>query len=68
MNIQEAIKHLRTSLFLDQKEFGELIGITKSSICNYEHGNRKPRLRVIRKMVELAKKHKIKIALEDFLA
>ncbi len=67
MTIGEAIKKLRLALCLEQQEFGVLIGVTKSSVCNYEQGNRKPRLPTIRKMMELAKKNKVKIALEDFL-
>lgn len=68
MKINEAIKRLRMDLLLEQKEFGELIGVAKTSISHYESGNRRPRLPIIRKMVELAKKHKVKIALEDFLS
>jgi transcriptional regulator with XRE-family HTH domain len=67
MTIDQTIKKLRLTLCLEQQEFGMLIGVTKSSVCNYEQGNRKPRLPVIRKMMELAKKNKIKITLEDFL-
>jgi len=67
MKIKDTIKYLRRSLVLEQKEFADLLGIDKSSICNYEHGVRKPRLPIIRKMLELAKQHKIKISTEDFL-
>jgi transcriptional regulator with XRE-family HTH domain len=67
MKIKDTIKYLRRSLVLEQKEFADLLGIDKSSICNYEHGARKPRLPIIRKMLELAKQHKIKISPEDFL-
>lgn len=67
MTLSEAVKKLRLDLLLEQKEFGEMLGVTKTSICNYEMGNRKPRLPIIRKMVEIAKKNKVKISLEDFL-
>lgn len=67
MTIKETIKKLRLALCLDQSEFGAFIGVTKSSVCNYEAGTRNPRLPVIRKMVELARKNKVKITLEDFL-
>lgn len=67
MTISEAIKKLRMALCLEQQEFGQLIGVTKSSVCNYEQGTRKPRLPIIRKMMELAKKNKVKMTLEDFL-
>ncbi len=67
MLMQDSIKKLRLSLCLDQKEFGDMIGVDKSSICNYEKGLRKPRLPVIRKMMELVKKNKLKFTLEDFI-
>ena len=67
MKIKDTIKYLRRSLVLEQKEFADLLGIDKSSICNYEHGTRKPRIPIIRKMLELAKQHKLKISPEDFL-
>lgn len=67
MTVAEIIKNLRTILCLEQQEFGELVGVTKSSICQYEKGNRLPRRPVIRKIIELAKKHKVKIKPEDFL-
>jgi transcriptional regulator with XRE-family HTH domain len=67
MKIKDTIKNLRLALLLEQKEFGDLIGVDKSSICNYERGIRSPRLPIIRKMLELAKQHKIKITVDDFL-
>ena len=67
MNINETIKKLRMALCLEQAEFGELIDVSKCTICNYEAGRRKPRLPIIRKMMEIAKKNKVKIELEDFI-
>jgi len=67
MNINETIKKLRMALCLEQAEFGELIDVSKGTICNYEAGRRKPRLPIIRKMMEIAKKNKVKIELEDFI-
>lgn len=67
MSAANVIKRLRQALCLEQQEFAEKIGVTKSSVCNYEKGIRVPRLPTIRKILELAKKHKIKIGVEDFL-
>lgn len=65
--LSETIKNLRLQLFLDQKEFAEIIGIKKGTVSNYENGYRKPRLPIIRRMLELARKNKIKLNPEDFL-
>jgi DNA-binding transcriptional regulator YiaG len=67
MTVAEAIKNLRMALCLQQKEFAALIDVTESSVCNWESGRRSPRLPKIRKMMELAKKNKIKFNSEDFL-
>lgn len=66
MTISESVIKLRRSLGLEQQELAEILGITHTSISNYENGKRHPRIRIVRKMLELAKKHKIKLTLEDF--
>lgn len=67
MKAAKAIKMIRQALCLEQQEFAKQIGVTKSSVCNYEKGIRMPRLPTIRKILDLAKKNKIKIGVEDFL-
>jgi predicted transcriptional regulator len=67
MKITQAIRNIRKALLLQQGEFADLIGVSKASICNYESGLRRPRLPIIRKILELAKHHKIKVSPEDFL-
>lgn len=66
MSSSEAIKLVRKSLCLQQSEFAEQIGVTTSSVCNYERGIRTPRLPIIRKILDLAKKNKIKLTPQDF--
>lgn len=68
MEISEKIKHLRLSLGLDQREFATLLEVTIATISNWEHKRRVPRLPKIRKMIEIAKKNKIKINIIDFLS
>lgn len=67
MNSAETIKKMRLSLCMEQKEFAGLLGISVSSISHYETSIRKPRLPVVRKLLDLARKHKIKVDIEDFL-
>ena len=65
--INEAIKNLRNELHLNKAELAVLVGVTRGMVHNYETGRRKPSLRVVRKMFELAKANKIKLLIEDFL-
>lgn len=67
MRSATTIKKLREDLCLDPKEFADLIEMSRFSVWHYENGTRKPRLRVVRKMIELAKKHGIKLSPKDFL-
>lgn len=68
MTVNENIKKLRLTIGLQQGEFGKIFDVTTSTVCNWESGRRSPRLPKIRQMVELAKKHKIKASIEDFLS
>lgn len=63
----QSIKKLRLALGLEQSEFARELDVTTGTVCNWEHGRRAPRLPKIRKMVEMAKKNKLKMAIEDFL-
>lgn len=67
MSASDAIKRIRKHMLLEQKEFGLLIGKSKQAIWHYEKGTRYPKLETIRKILDLAKKHKIKVSVEDFL-
>lgn len=65
--LSESIKKLRMSLFLDHEEFGKLIGVSKSTVCNYERGERIPRMKTIRLMLGLIKKNKLKMSADEFI-
>jgi predicted transcriptional regulator len=67
MNVQENVKKMRLHLCVNQREFASLLDISQCAISHYEIGHRKPSLKTIRKFVKLAKKHKMKVKVEDFL-
>jgi DNA-binding transcriptional regulator YiaG len=67
MTPQQNIKKLRLALGLEQSEFGKEFDVTPGTVCNWETGRRTPRLPKIRQMIELAKRHKMKFNIEDFL-
>lgn len=66
MPASDTIRKLRINLMLEQEEFAEKIGVTKSAISKYEAGVIKPRLPKIRAMIQLAKENNLQIKLEDF--
>ncbi len=68
MTPQQNIKKLRLALGLEQAEFGKEFDVTAGTVCNWETGRRAPRLPKIRLMIELARRHKIKLVIEDFLS
>ncbi len=47
------LKELRKNKGLTQQELGELLGVTKASICCYEKGTRTPNLETIIAMMAL---------------
>jgi DNA-binding transcriptional regulator YiaG len=63
----EVIKKLRLRLGLEQHEFGYLVGVSVGTVCNWEHNRRTPKIPKIRAMIALAKKHKVKLSMEDFM-
>lgn len=67
MEISERIKHLRLSLGLEQSEFAQLVSVSSGTVSNWENARRSPRLSKIRKMIEIAKKNKIKLEIKDFI-
>lgn len=67
MSIEKSIKNLRWELFMTQSEFADAIGVEKNTVCFYENGRRKPKLKTIKKMKQLADENNIKINIVDFL-
>ena len=46
MLVGQRIKELRIEKGISQQELGDLIGVTKVSICGYENGTRIPSLEI----------------------
>lgn len=65
--VANAIKKIRYSLHLGQREFGETIGVTQQSVYSYEAGTRKPSLATLKKIKQIAVDNNIEFNLEDFL-
>ena len=59
------IKNLRIQLCLSSTEFATLLGLKYNTIWNYENGLRAPSFKVMRKMIDLAKKAGFVITVDD---
>ena len=53
--LSRRIKEARQKRNLTQKDLGELIGVTKVSICCYETGSRIPTIETLKKLAEVLK-------------
>ena len=53
MLIGKRIKNMRLEKGLSQQELGDLLGVTKVSICGYENGTRTPSLETFNLMAEV---------------
>ncbi len=67
MEISEKIKQFRLELGLNQLQFAELLGVVVSAVSSWETARRVPRIGYMKQMVELAKKHKIKMTIKDLI-
>jgi len=65
--VASAIKKIRYSLHMGQREFGKTIGVTQQSVYSYEAGTRKPSLATLKIIKQIATEHNIEFNLEDFL-
>ena len=54
------IKRIRKSLFITQSQFGRLLGISKTSVNNWETGKVEPNLQTQEKIFNLCKEKNIK--------
>lgn len=50
------IKNLRESLFLDQKQFGDLLGVSRTTISDWENNKKSPSLKNKKKLKEIKDK------------
>ena len=67
MSAKDSIKNVRYKLCMSQKEFGNLVGLTATSICLYERGEANPGMRSIRNIVEKLKTQGIEMKYSDFM-
>lgn len=65
MSAGETIRRIRNHLLLSQEDFAELLGVSKSSVCNYEKGRRLPRFATMRKIKAIAEKSNLDVRIED---
>lgn len=56
------IKYLRRKHKMSQQELGDLLNVTKVSVCCYEHGTRMPCLEVLIKISDI-----FKVGLDDLV-
>ena len=63
MNYAELTKKLRDKLILTQTEFGELLGVSFTTVNRWEKGKNEPTTKQKRRIVELCKENHI--ALEE---
>ncbi len=59
------IKQTRKKIGLTQSEFAKQCGIGRATIGHYEIGAISPSITMAYKIIDLAKKYKIKLTLED---
>ena len=50
------IKELREELILDQKQFGDLFGVSRTTISDWENGKTKPSFANMRKLKDMYQK------------
>lgn len=68
MKLAQTIKTMRRELCLSQQEFARLVGLTNTSISNYEHGKVVPSYPTIRKLRDLARERGITVPeISDFI-
>lgn len=53
MLVGRRVKELRIKKGLSQQQLGDIIGVTKVSVCGYENGSRVPSLETFEQMAEL---------------
>lgn len=59
-------KRIRYALMMEQKEIAKELGITKAAYSLYEKGERMPRVPILRKIIEMARRVDLNYTFEDF--
>lgn len=64
-NYQKLTITLRNKLVMSQEEFAKLLGVSFASVNRYENGRHEPTIKVKKKIIELCKKNKIELVMEE---
>ena len=64
-NYQKLTITLRNKLVMSQEEFAKLLCVSFASVNRYENGRHEPTIKVKKKIIELCKKNKIELVMED---
>lgn len=64
MNYAELTKKLRSKLILTQSEFGELLGVSFTTVCRWETGKYEPTMKQKRRLVELCKEYDVELVVK----
>lgn len=67
MSAASTLRKVRMKLCLEPIEIAQKLNISRTSYYNYESGYRRPGLRVIRQIMEMARENNIDVTIEDFL-
>lgn len=55
------IKEIRLAKGLEQKEFAKILGVSKTTVCNWETGNKQISAKNIKKILEYCQQNNIKL-------
>ncbi len=66
MKSSKVIKRIRLELLKSREEFASMVGVSVQSIGNYENSMRQPKLSIVKKLIDIAKKNKIDVMASDF--
>lgn len=61
------VKEIRKKMLLNQTEFGEIIGVCRQMVSNYENSNFYPSYKVIKRLIQLGEEHGVKSCADDFI-
>jgi DNA-binding XRE family transcriptional regulator len=65
MLLKELLKQLRERLLLTQAEMASKLKISRASVCHIEQGGKKVNFKIVRKIVDEAKKNGIEVEYKD---
>lgn len=61
------ITKVRKHLMLSKVEFAEILGVLRVSLQRWELGQTKPRMKIVRKIKEIANSNNIEVDLSDII-